>query len=882
MINRLGKLLLVLGVLGILLAGVLYLFRTSLAAYGLTLLLEREGARQVSVVVTQVAGDRVEISDLAFILPRGARLLDLELENLQVEYVATELRHGRLRDITLERLSLRQTIASEQATPPPSSAFGLPELLHLLSDDLQNRIPFHSAKVATIHLAGPDLPPALTAPLALAVTRTDSSLKVDCRPVSPDSPAAVGLVLKTDGGALSLRATAAEAGELSATLAGEQLHGSFALDPAQLNSLLVLFGRNAVQLFDHFGTTQMSGGFQADLGHWPQFDVQAQLVAESLTLAETRLKGFALDFSLEAVDAGNVEHPFQAIRFRVVSDQLSRSTAVLSNIDCRIGLRTAADSGYDLSEGSALRIGSFKSAEFSLQEAVFPLGGHLNLADGQRLQAQLIAERPWSLTKLSSDALSIEKATLRPALDLTLRSGGGRIALLPGFHIDLEQLTAGDMRIPALSLSPSTTAQLDVGASAELSWELKNSRWQITLPLVNIPRAQVQTKGITLSLAQINTNDRATTLTGRAETERLTLGSDAKTTCLHHLAADFTLTPKGVTAKGAFHIGPFNQALSFALDHEFATARGGFRLNTPDPLPLSEEAALSSLLEPWPFPGDIVKGRIDLTCNADWTPQSDPTIVADIRLEEIGGHWQKIEFAGLSLSHRIRLWPTLESLNLAQVSVGLLAASVPVTDIRATLQLRRPEQEQDQPLTVELKRGHFTLLGNSFSVTPFTYRSSAEKNHIHISTSGLDLAQLQPLIKTEGLKLAGKVDATLPLELGADGITIVDGSIRQNGPGVINYRPQDRGMLKRAGMPEIAVKALENFHYHLLGVEMSYRPDGQLLLAVQLQGKSPTAGTERPFHINLNVEQNLLSLLKSLRYSEFFDRRIEEYMKKKR
>lgn len=242
----------------------------------------------------------------------------------------------------------------------------------------------------------------------------------------------------------------------------------------------------------------------------------------------------------------------------------------------------------------------------------------------------------------------------------------------------------------------------------------------------------------------------------------------------------------------------------------------------------------------------------------------------------------EITFNGLSLNHRIRLWPTIESLDQAVLVIDLITSGVPLTQIRAILQLHQSGETLDAPLTIALKEGRFSLFDSVFSLKPFTYRENAPKNLIEIDTAKFDLAQLTPLFKSKGLQMSGLVAAALPIEIGEEGVEMVDGTIRQKGPGVIIYNPEDQEMLRRAGMPKIVIEALKNFHYNNLEADMAYQPDGQLDLAVRIRGKSPSAGTERPIHLNLNIEQNLLSLLESLRYSDIFDRKIEEYIKKKR
>jgi hypothetical protein len=416
-----------------------------------------------------------------------------------------------------------------------------------------------------------------------------------------------------------------------------------------------------------------------------------------------------------------------------------------------------------------------------------------------------------------------------------------------------------------------------------LRWSLESSRWLINTPLVENSRMQVSSDEFVLSLRQFYAEDHGVFLTGKVQAQRIAMAVRARKIGVRDLTLNFSMSPQGIEGAGDFLMGLYPEPVSYSVEHELATGRGMFRLTTLASLELSERFPLSSLLGSWSFPGDAVNGRINMSIDATWTSTRALSATADIRLVDITGTWQEIKFSGLSLAHRFRLWPVFESMNQAQLTLDLIVASgIPITETMATFSISQAGQTLDAPFRVELEEGHFSLLGSTFVLQPFTYNSNAAGNQLRIEAARLDLAHLAPLLKTEGLEINGLVEAVLPLELGRAGVEIISGTIRQNGPGLIVYHPPNPDMLRRAGMPDIAIRALENFHYDNLEIGVTYQTDGQLDLAIRLHGKSPTAGTERPFHINLNVEQNLLSLLESLRYSAVFERKIEEYMQKKR
>ncbi|PLY02252.1 MAG: hypothetical protein C0622_05865 [Desulfuromonas sp.] len=853
-------------------------FRTQLTAYGLKLALEQQGARQVSVVVSRLDSTTFGLDRLAFVLPRGSRVLDLQLAGLTVEFVASELRDGRVRDISLDSLVLLQSLAPGEVETEPAAPINLPELLTRLTGDWQDLLPFDRATVANIRLCAPELPPALIQPLSLFVVRTVDGVTVESHPVKQSPSAPLVLSFEKHAESLTLEAVAQGAGEVRAGLTGGELDGAFAFDPAQLNSLLVLFGQKGVPLLDEVGPARMTGSFKAQLDSWPQLELQGRLAAENLTLADTRLKGLALQFDL-ALDGANNADPLRSGRVKLAANQITRPDLALDDVALVLTLEATEPGSYRLAEDSELKIAQLVSPQGRFEKAVLPVAGELSLAGDDGIMLRFAGHEPWTLTDLKSADFSVAGVNIKPSFVLHAQPAGGRVDFAPEFAVALDRFTAVETQIPSLAIRPQAKTALTYALADAFTWKLADSTWRIELAQLEHPQAQVQLKPLELNFARLS--GRGATVQGRGSltTARIDVAAPEGSSHLRNLAVDFTLADDAVSAEGHFLPGPFAQMLGFTARYGLQDQAARLHLETTTDLRLSSTQPLSSLLKPWPVAGDATAGQIGLTLNAAWTPQAGGTAEADIRLADIAGNWEETAFSGLALTQRLTLWPELASLDTAQVAVAQVDVGVPVSDIQARLRLRQLTTEP-AVFAVDLEEGSFVTLGSLFSLTPFSYRSDAEDNRIRIEAGALDLANVVPLVKTEGLAVTGLVDAVLPLEVGPAGISMSNGTIRQKGPGTIIYKPGDREALKRAGLPEVVILALEDFRYDSLEVDAFYQPDGLLTLAVHLKGKSPSAGTERPIHINLNVEQNLLSLLRSLSYSETFDREIEKHIEK--
>ncbi|MGV0036392.1 MAG: intermembrane phospholipid transport protein YdbH family protein [Candidatus Azotimanducaceae bacterium WSBS_2022_MAG_OTU7] len=72
------------------------------------------------------------------------------------------------------------------------------------------------------------------------------------------------------------------------------------------------------------------------------------------------------------------------------------------------------------------------------------------------------------------------------------------------------------------------------------------------------------------------------------------------------------------------------------------------------------------------------------------------------------------------------------------------------------------------------------------------------------------------------------------------------------------------------------IRALRNFEYTEMNVDVDYAPDGALAALVRLRGRNPDVENGRAIHFNMNVSENILALLDSIRASEATQQRVQQ------
>ena len=147
-----------------------------------------------------------------------------------------------------------------------------------------------------------------------------------------------------------------------------------------------------------------------------------------------------------------------------------------------------------------------------------------------------------------------------------------------------------------------------------------------------------------------------------------------------------------------------------------------------------------------------------------------------------------------------------------------------------------------------------------------------------VQLTQLDLAQLAELIGNDAVKLRGRVDVSIPLSWHNGRIGVDQGSLVGRA-GHIEYQPVVDG---GSGNPQLdaAQEILANLNMESVSAKIDYASDGVMRLSTRIEGRNPDYQNGRPVHLNLNIENNMNTLLKSLRTADQINRWVERRMQR--
>lgn len=286
----------------------------------------------------------------------------------------------------------------------------------------------------------------------------------------------------------------------------------------------------------------------------------------------------------------------------------------------------------------------------------------------------------------------------------------------------------------------------------------------------------------------------------------------------------------------------------------------------------------------WPALLELNNGR--LNGNASLSLASDqqlPTVKLELTGKGLGGIYDRTALEGLDgkISAQIdpkQLQLELNELRLAQANPGIPLGPVQLRG-RYSAALQTPTHGQ-----LQLRQAEAALMGGKLQLTPGQWNLAAKPLLFPVQVQGLELEQLFILYPTEGLAGTGTLDGYLPLQISRQGVTIEQGQLaaRQPGGRLQFYSERIRALGRSNPAMQLVTQSLEDFRFTTLSSQVDYNQEGKLALIMRLEGQNPAIEQGRPIHFNINLEEDIPTLLASLqltdKVSDIIQQRVQQRM----
>lgn len=544
----------------------------------------------------------------------------------------------------------------------------------------------------------------------------------------------------------------------------------------------------------------------------------------------------------------------------------------------RADLHITLDHGHTLiTQGSQLQLHDVHHPLLAVESINGQLDGTITLQE-EKIRVKFTPPEAWQIRGLDLGSATIGRLSLPPMDEILISKDTMSLTPAPGTPLSVDDVAVSDLGVAHIAISPESSQPIRLVRS-DASLTLTSPAWQAADLSVRKGNQHIHCKDMRITPGPL-------TVTG-SEKRRMTLAFSSG--ILHVFSGTLGLGPfkadgkfdlTGTAIKGAVALRPAVHPgqLRLEIDHDTYSRAGKVALTTIAPVEFSSTSGLDKLLSGTALPVKVTAGFLQADMAGQWQKGVRPHLAGMVNISELAGSVKQVPFSGLRFQKSIDILPVLQSQKPGTLHIQTIGAAVPVDNLEGsfTLQSSSPGNRTGIAFT-QLKA---SLMGGVVSIDPFTHSPGTRIPTLAIRARGLDLAQLIALIKVKGLEVNGRINGYLPVSLANNVFGLEAGEFTGEAEGgTIRYRPP-QSQAEQSGLTAYALQALEEFHYTSLKAPVRYLQDGTLFIDVHLQGKSPRLSATRPVHLNIHTEQNLLSLLKSLRYNRTLTRDLDKQLRK--
>jgi hypothetical protein len=298
---------------------------------------------------------------------------------------------------------------------------------------------------------------------------------------------------------------------------------------------------------------------------------------------------------------------------------------------------------------------------------------------------------------------------------------------------------------------------------------------------------------------------------------------------------------------------------------------------------------LSQIIQPWPFPDmEMTHGTASASAKVTFGKATTETN-APIKLKRLHGIVDFKEMGGFitptiieGLTTRVEILGKDETLRIPTTPVHIKNIQSTVGMTKTSFLFSTETFPETSLPTLSIFNMSTHLLGGKVSLPEIVIDPSATTYEATLQVRGLDLREVLELEQQKTVKGTGTLDGMLPLFISGKEVEIHQGSIHARPPGgILQLEVSEEtasSWAKSQPNLDLIVKSLQNYQYSKLDVDVDYEKNGILKLATKLEGGNPDFRQGAPIHFNLNIEENIPALMKSLSLVQGLEDNIQKMM----
>lgn len=334
---------------------------------------------------------------------------------------------------------------------------------------------------------------------------------------------------------------------------------------------------------------------------------------------------------------------------------------------------------------------------------------------------------------------------------------------------------------------------------------------------------------------------------------------------------DISIRNGDVEASGIINTDLGVHLLSYSAEHSLNKHSG--LLKTDIKLAELGDSPLKQQFTHWPYDFDLIAGNINLAANAHWNeePKLNYSLFVKASLEGLTVHDGNIVGQGISTDFGLGITDgKLSGVQEIPFTINKLDIGLPINNIAASVKLESWDSIVLQQFSADLLQGR--VQGGVWHLHGEEGVFSSDSPWL-LDIETLNVEELLKQADYTDLEATAIVSGSLPVSLIANQLQIIDGTLNSAQPGVIKYQGLGESGNQLMGLVS---EALSNYHYDSLNSTVTYGKNGDLELGVRLLGVNPDMNNGQRINLNLNISDNIPSLMKSLQASRLITDTIEQ------
>jgi hypothetical protein len=294
-------------------------------------------------------------------------------------------------------------------------------------------------------------------------------------------------------------------------------------------------------------------------------------------------------------------------------------------------------------------------------------------------------------------------------------------------------------------------------------------------------------------------------------------------------------------------------------DHDSTAGQGSARFTLP-PLSFSPGGAQPGVLVPALAALQQVTGTAEGDGEISWSADGARGS-GTVALRAFGFNSPQARVEGLDLNLHLDSLIPPGSPPRQTLTVRRLEAGLPLERLAISFQIQPAE-----PSRLAIEMGEVFFGSGRLAVAGLLLDPAAVQQRVDVNVEDLSLSELFALLGIDGLSGEGRLSGAIPIHFAENAVIIENGHLAAGAPGIVRFRSEQAAQIL-AGQGEsldLVLRALEDFHYDELTVDLSKTAADVGRIKLSLLGKNPAVLEGHPFRFNISIEANTGKLVTAL------------------